>query len=314
MSVGDEAWLRQEQGFVESRKRSLALSLKRRRRTRLERADEFNEGFMNAPDTDFTLRENRTWLAEKITIQRHTSIPTIRSSYYEASESHITRDGYDPSTPDSAPYTLELATHRELEHILATAEASTASWATTNNDKRVSLLRTLAKQIEARRGEIIAALMMDGGKAVIDADAEVSEAIDFCRYYAHRHDCLTADAHHTHTARGVTVITPPWNFPFAIPLGGVVAALVTGNPVILKPAIETPYIARVLFDICLEAGIPDGILQFVVTDDETATPLITDPRVKTVVLTGGTSTAHLSNDSDPTYTYSLKQGVRMQQL
>ncbi|MGB0645525.1 MAG: bifunctional proline dehydrogenase/L-glutamate gamma-semialdehyde dehydrogenase [Bradymonadia bacterium] len=293
MSVGDDAWLSQERGFVESRKRSLTLSLKRRRRSRLEPARETAEGFSNAPDTDFTLRENRTWLAEKITTQHQASIRTIRSSHYDASESHVTRDGYDPSAPNSTPYTIELATCAELEQMLTTAAASTSSWSTTSPEKRVSLLRTLADHIELRRGEIIAALMLDGGKAVIDADAEVSEAIDFCRYYAHRYNRLMADEQHAYTARGVTVVTPPWNFPFAIPLGGVAAALVTGNPVILKPAIETPYIAHVLFELCQKAGIPGGILQFVVTDDETATPLITDSRVKTVVLTGGTSTAHL---------------------
>jgi RHH-type transcriptional regulator, proline utilization regulon repressor / proline dehydrogenase / delta 1-pyrroline-5-carboxylate dehydrogenase len=293
MVVGDVAWLNQEAGFLESRRRSLKLSLKRRRRSRLDPPQGLSRSFQNEPDTDFTLMDNRTWLQAHITNQTEAPKTTVQSSVIRTPNDCAQLNGADPSVPESTPYFIRLATPLDVSQTLDQAQAAGRGWSETPPEIRIQCLRNIAAGVRDARGELIPALMMDGGKAVIDADAEISEAIDFCTYYADRYERLMVDDRVLLTPRGVTVITPPWNFPFAIPLGGVVAALVTGNPVILKPALETTYIASQLIEICSKVGLPKDVLQFLVATDEVATPLITDPRVQTVVLTGGTSTAQL---------------------
>jgi len=143
------------------------------------------------------------------------------------------------------------------------------------------------------RGELIALMVLDAGKRAEEADVEVSEAVDFAEYYLRSQRELTSDPRVVASPRGVVVITPPWNFPLAIPIGGALAALVAGNAVIVKPALETPLVARRACEILWQAGIPESLLQFVVCDDRVASQLITDPRTNSVVLTGATSTARL---------------------
>src|SRR5690606_5637083 len=104
---------------------------------------------------------------------------------------------------------------------------------------RAEILLQVASLLEKNRVKLIAAMVMDGGKRALEADVEVSEAVDFARYYASQATELEDNL----DPRGVTVVTPPWNFPLAIPLGGALAALVAGNTVILKPAPETPLVA-----------------------------------------------------------------------
>src|SRR5690606_23703593 len=99
--------------------------------------------------------------------------------------------------------------------------------------------------------------------------------------------------------KGVVLVTPPWNFPLAIPGGGVLAALAAGNAVILKPAPETVLVASRFVRLCHEAGIPETALQLLVVEDDMASDLIRDERVNTVVLTGGTQTAHLFHPLRP---------------
>ena len=134
-------------------------------------------------------------------------------------------------------------------------------------------------------------MIVDGAKTVPEADPEVSEAIDFARYYARALESVEADGCRPEPL-GVVVVTPPWNFPLSIPAGGVLAALAAGNSVILKPAPEAVlvgwHLARALWD----AGIPREILQFLpCPDDDVGQALITDPRVDAVILTGSIETA-----------------------
>ena len=140
-------------------------------------------------------------------------------------------------------------------------------------------------------------MVHDGKKAAAEGDAEVSEAADFASYYASRPP-IPADVHVT--ALGVVVITPPWNFPYAIPAGGVLAALMAGNSVVLKPAPETVGTAWQLVRQLWEAGIPRDVLQFFpCADGDIGKALITDPRVDAVVLTGAYETARLFLDWRP---------------
>ncbi len=126
----------------------------------------------------------------------------------------------------------------------------------------------------------------DAGKTVAEADPEVSEAIDFARFYASRIDDDKS------TPIGTVLVIPPWNFPYAIPAGGLFAALAAGNPVLFKPAPETVATAWELAQQLWAAGIPKDALQFLPSlDDENGKYLVTHPSIKALILTGAFDTA-----------------------
>src|SRR5262249_30998515 len=143
-----------------------------------------------------------------------------------------------------------------------------------------------------RRDDLIGAMIVDGAKTVPEADPEVSEAIDFARYYARSLDALGSPDGCRMEPLGVIVVAPPWNFPLSIPAGGVLAALATGNSVVLNPAPEAVLVGWHLATALWDAGIPREALQFLpCPDDEVGRALVTDPRVDAVILTGSIATA-----------------------
>ncbi|MBK8430775.1 MAG: aldehyde dehydrogenase family protein [Chloroflexi bacterium] len=142
---------------------------------------------------------------------------------------------------------------------------------------------------------MVGAAVLDGGKAIPEADPEVSEAIDFANYYARALDLAESELADVQMAPlGTVLITPPWNFPIAIPCGGVLAGLMAGNTVIIKPAPEAVLVAWEMCKALWEAGIPKEALQFVpTTDDEVGRSLVTDGRINAVILTGAHSTGRM---------------------
>ena len=164
--------------------------------------------------------------------------------------------------------------------------------ANSRHQQRHALLREAAQNLRQRRGDLIGAMVADGGKTVAEADPEVSEAIDFCEFYPLTAVDWRASRDHHDRPRGVVAVVTPWNFPLAIPCGGIAAALAAGNTVILKPAAETVMIAWMLCEAFWDAGIPRDALQLVPCDDAVAEQgLVGNASVNTVILTGGTSTA-----------------------
>ena len=137
-------------------------------------------------------------------------------------------------------------------------------------------------------------MVHEGHKTVAEADVEIAEAIDFARWYGRCALELDEIPGATFRPLGVVLVVPPWNFPVAIPCGGVTAALAAGNTVILKPAPETPRCAEIVAEACWAAGVPPDVLQFVRThDDDVGRHLVTHDRVDGVILTGALETAHL---------------------
>ncbi len=131
---------------------------------------------------------------------------------------------------------------------------------------RYELLRRVAQRIRERRADLMGAAMADAGKTLTESDPEVSEAIDFAEFYAKTALEIQQTAAYSTKPRGVVVVISPWNFPIAIPFGGIAAALAAGNTVILKPATETALVARVLCECIWEAGVPRQAVQLVVCD------------------------------------------------
>lgn len=194
-----------------------------------------------------------------------------------------------------------------IEQALASAETAFASWARTPVETRASALQKLADLLEENREELIALCTREAGKSIQDGIDEVREAVDFCRYYAVQAKKMMAKPELLPgptgelnelflQGRGVFVCISPWNFPLAIFLGQVSAALAAGNTVIAKPAEQTSIIGYRAVQLAHQAGIPVEVLQFLPGTGATVGSAITaDERIGGVCFTGSTGTAKLIN-------------------
>jgi RHH-type transcriptional regulator, proline utilization regulon repressor / proline dehydrogenase / delta 1-pyrroline-5-carboxylate dehydrogenase len=188
-----------------------------------------------------------------------------------------------------------------VERAITNAQAAFPAWSATPLDTRADCLDALADLIESHRNDLMAILVQEARKTIPDALGEVREAVDFCRYYAARARTSLLPVELPgptgernvlrYTGRGVWAAIAPWNFPLAIFLGQVMAALVAGNTVVAKPALQTPLIATFAVKLAYQAGIPEHALQLVTGGAETGTALTADPRICGVVFTGSSATA-----------------------
>jgi RHH-type transcriptional regulator, proline utilization regulon repressor / proline dehydrogenase / delta 1-pyrroline-5-carboxylate dehydrogenase len=188
---------------------------------------------------------------------------------------------------------------------MAAAEAGFAAWDATPCAARADALDRAAAMIEAHRGEFLALLQHEGGKTLDDALSEVREATDYCRYYAAQArsalapQMLPGPTGESNTlryrGRGVFVCISPWNFPLAIFLGQVAAALAAGNSVVAKPAEQTPLIAARAVALLHQAGVPKTALHLVPGDGKVGASLVDDPRTAGVCFTGSTEVGRAIN-------------------
>jgi RHH-type proline utilization regulon transcriptional repressor/proline dehydrogenase/delta 1-pyrroline-5-carboxylate dehydrogenase len=300
MNVGDRAWDGQREAFERACDVADEVDTRPRRTVTLgapaeARGESLAAPFHNQPDTDFTLRGNRERLREALDSEWAREHRVIASRGPGVAPSSELVDGFDPSRPGHAPYAIALASASDIEQILKNAAKAAGAWSARSVRERAERVVACADAFRRQRAELVAVMVSDAGKRADEADVEVSEAIDFAEYYA-RSALKLADElgpGFRIDARGVVAVTPPWNFPLAIPLGGVFASLVSGNAVILKPALETPHVAERAAELCWAAGVPADVFQLLVCRDEVGSRLIRDPRVASIVLTGATSTARL---------------------
>jgi RHH-type proline utilization regulon transcriptional repressor/proline dehydrogenase/delta 1-pyrroline-5-carboxylate dehydrogenase len=188
---------------------------------------------------------------------------------------------------------------------MAAAAAGFPAWNATPVERRAEILERAAELLEASRGKLIALMQSEGGKTLDDALSELREAVDYCRYYAaEARRALgpqsmpgpTGESNELHyRGRGVSVCISPWNFPLAIFLGQVTAALAAGNAVVAKPAEQTPLVAAEAVRLLHQAGVPASALQLVPGDGEVGAALVADPRVGGVAFTGSTEVGHAIN-------------------
>ena len=250
--------------------------------------------FRGEVDTDFSRGKNRLWIAAALE-QLAEEPPRLLTSRIAGARGsvEVQRDGVDPSRPGVVPYRFALASASEVEQALATAAADPAGYSRWTDERRSHLLLRIADALRAARAELIATVVLDGGKRVAEADVEVSEAIDFADYYRASFMELARSLPVEFAPRGVVLVTPPWNFPLAIAAGGAIAALMAGCRVLFKPALETPLVGARIAELLYQAGVPESALQLILCEDEVASALVGDARVDTTILTGATSTARL---------------------
>ncbi len=260
------------------------------------------EQFENEPDTDFSLAANRSWAQKIISDWQRRSYETIPLIIGGQAliEGLPQETGIDPSNPYQPLYSFAMANWEQVDQALAVAKAKESSFGKTSFVERSDLLHRIGQLLRARRADLCGVMMADAGKTLVEADPEVSEAIDFADYYSYSLREITSQPNLLFQPKGTVLITPPWNFPVSIPAGGILAALAAGNCVIFKPAPETVLCGWVLVNAFWDAGVPKEVLQFVnCPDDPVGSRLIADPRLDAIVLTGATSTALLFKKLNP---------------
>jgi RHH-type proline utilization regulon transcriptional repressor/proline dehydrogenase/delta 1-pyrroline-5-carboxylate dehydrogenase len=255
--------------------------------------------FANEPDTDWSLPHNRDWIRDALAgwerdreAGAHARVPLVVAGDTLHAGPAGSRPGTDPSRPGQPFYETALADEALVGRALDAARAAARAWSGHTLPARARVLAAAAQGLRAARGQLICALVADAAKAVPEGDREVSEAIDFAEYYARSLSAHLASGEVAAEPRGVVVVAPPWNFPLAIPAGGVFASLAAGNATILKPAPETALVGWLFAELLWAAGVPRDVLQLLHCHDEpVGTALIADPRVDAVILTGGSATA-----------------------
>ena len=312
LQPGTEEWLRLEKDFAAS---FSAMDTVRRspRRTQNRRHPASSaspispdwQQFQNEPDTDFSLPENGVWAGEIIARwrdlngERAIRVPVVVDGE-EIADTGGRGECLDPSRPGVVVGIYEQATEALVLRAVACAAADPAGWRKLAPEARFELLGRVAEELRAARGDLIGAALADGGKTVAESDPEISEAIDFADFYPasarYWQELPTLEAR----GKGVVVVVSPWNFPIAIPCGGIVAGLAAGNCVILKPASDTVLVAWELCKCFWRAGISRQVLQFLpCAGGGAGRVLVGHPLVDAVVLTGGTQTALNMLGSNP---------------
>ena len=252
--------------------------------------------FLNEPDTDFTRPANRDWAWAHLRRAGSEGLGEYRAIIGGTPAGDpATEAGIDPGHPGQSPYTWAPATMDTVEWAIDTARAGQSVWREMPVEARRATLMRCADELASARGRLLAVMAVDCGKTIREGDPEVSEAIDFARYYAGRIPDGAAFRPY-----GTVVVVSPWNFPLSIPAGGVLAALAAGNSVILKPAPEAVAVAGELVRALWAAGVPPAALQFVpCTDGEASRRLVASDRIDSVILTGSWETAQMFLDWRP---------------
>jgi RHH-type proline utilization regulon transcriptional repressor/proline dehydrogenase/delta 1-pyrroline-5-carboxylate dehydrogenase len=257
--------------------------------------------YVNEPFRDFADQKQRQAFALQVqkvgeTLQK--TLP-LRSSLIngQAYETKDIVDSIDPSKRDRQVGKIAMCDASGVEKAILEAQKAQKDWASTPATERAKWLFKVAAIMRARRDELSAWMVYEVGKPWREADADVCEAIDFCEYYGREAlriskpqmmQNLPGESNlMSYQARGICAVIAPWNFPLAILVGMSVAAAVTGNAVIMKPAEQSMVIAHIFAKIALEAGIPPAVFQLLLgTGEEVGARLVRDPRIQTIAFTG----------------------------
>ncbi len=235
--------------------------------------------------------------------KKHTAAPIVGGKALKGTLKEIT----NPANREQVIGHVTEAEQEHLETALAQATAAQNAWDRAGAAHRAMCLEQAGDLLEKNMHALVALIVIEAGRTIDDAISEVREAVDFCRYYAQQSKALfgevvslpgpTGEVNElSFVGRGVFLCISPWNFPLAIFVGQIAAALAAGNSVLAKPAEQTPLIASRAVELLHEAGIPVDVLHLLPGDGaQVGGGLIADQRTTGVVFTGGTDTAQIIN-------------------
>ncbi len=327
LKVNSPQWNRMKEKFVESFNNCEGLYIGQKRKqnrldeNRIQKGNTYSgHGFTNEPDTDFVLEANRRWASQikqkwqKKEGDELSTIPVVVGGQSLTSLSCNTpakphgksREAgglenerkevrqRDPSRIGDnifcGQYTR--ASARDLQQAVRVAKKDPDGWRKLSVDERNRILSNVADEVRKKRGDLIGVAAAEMGKVFTETDVEVSEAVDFLEFYSHSARYFQSYKNLNFKGKGVGLVVSPWNFPIAIPLGGVTASLAAGNTVIIKPASSAVLCAYEVCRCFWEAGVSQNTLQFVPCPGALANDhLIKNTDIDFVILTGGESTA-----------------------
>lgn len=308
LSVDSAAWKQQEKIFLESLEGMQSVrSVSYRQQNRLQ-APFTNKAtldtFFNEPDTDFILKENRQWAEDIRTkwlnMESLSITPIIGEQMPKDNPVEITQKG-----GNKVIGIVHLANENSLKEALKYVKKA-------NNklgfEELANILLKTAELVAQRRNDLIGISALEVGKTFIETDAEVSEAIDFLRFYPHSMKKLL-DTHKdcSFQPKGVGVVITPWNFPVAISIGGIAASLASGNRVIYKPSNISAITGSILAQCFYDAGLPKDYLVFLPASGKNVNEILLK-EADFAILTGGEDTAYNILKENPTLFLSAETG------
>lgn len=316
LTPGSEAWQFLEAQFEK------AYAMKETVRTEPFRTQDRNadyipvppaDSMVNEPDTDLDLAPNQRWAEGIVAKWKKSSSDSPYIIPLQIGAETIETDSrveYRDRCQDDEVVVCEMcrADSGQIGRVLDIAGNDPAGWRKTTLEERRRILYAAADNLARMREDLIGCMCAVTGKTIPEGDVEVSEAIDFTRFYVTSMKAFDQLEGVTHSPKGTVLVISPWNFPCAIPVGGVTAALAGGNTVILKPATVAAPVAWQFAKAFWDAGVPKEALQVVITDRAALGILNTSPVVKHIILTGGTDTARHIIASNPVTPLSAETG------
>jgi RHH-type proline utilization regulon transcriptional repressor/proline dehydrogenase/delta 1-pyrroline-5-carboxylate dehydrogenase len=307
LKVGSKDWKMQENLFRESfevEKTSFVGS--KRVQNRLdEKWDDYSSSSFDTnsyhaeADTDFILEKNHEWAANIVKKWKntkdtvHTIAPVVVGGEDLVGDRKIF-DAIDKCQVEDGVLAgrFALANKEDIDKAVAVAKADKDGWRDLTHAQRHEALKAVAIKMRERRDDLIGVASAEVGKVFTETDVEVSEAIDFVEFYSHAVRHFDNYENLNVSAKGVGVVVPPWNFPIAIPVGGVASALAAGNTVIIKPASVAALCSYEMCKCFWDAGISKNVLQFLPCPGALAGEhLIPNKDIDFLILTGGEDTA-----------------------
>ncbi len=322
LTVGSEDWDYLKKQFADSF--ALKTSISKNAFRCQNRLDETSSSqgayetkeFKNEPDTDWSRKENREWVDQIISKWNFNSnrepiiIPKVINGEEIYKGAHL-QESIDKSQFKNNIVVSKflLCNEEEIELAVKVAQEDPDGWRNYSIEERHKVLSVVAEELRKSRGDLIGAMSANTGKVFAESDVEISEAIDFAEFYPHSIRFLE-DLHSiSYRGKGVGLVIPPWNFPCAIPAGGVITALAAGNTVLLKPSSDAVLVAWIFCQCFWNAGISKKTLQFVPCSGSTVgAHLAAHPGIDFIIFTGGTDTALNIIEKKPDVTIAAETG------
>lgn len=321
LSINDHAWEKLVKGFEASIAQIEHLPFTPyRTQNRLDETAAFIEDaaeyeFKNESDTDFSLETNRIW-AQAI-VEKWSNIHTVGG--YHA---HSVIGGEEVRGEEKVVVIDKSQFHENIEvgsytkvrreglaKALDTAKRDVDGWGKTTSNQRAEILMNVAHEFKKARGDLVGVAAAEVGKVFTETDVEVSEAVDFLNFYSYSYAKLEGLNGIALKPKGVGLVVSPWNFPIAIPTGGVAAALAAGNTVILKASSSAVLCAHRLCECFWDGGVSKNTLQLVIADgDVVSSELVANEAIDFVIFTGSEATAHSMIKTRPDLHISAETG------
>lgn len=316
LQVGDKKWEEQKKLFLQaidgiSELNNNTKRVQNRLNEKFTISSYQTNKFVNEPDTDFIIKNNRVW-ARNI-VEKYTNLPIydVKPQIGEEFDTlNLKIDEISDNVHNKKIANLYLADENIIKKALEIAKQDRSNWSKKPHEEIYSIFAKIVQNLKERRGDFLGIAALEVGKTFLETDPEVSEAIDFCEFYPYSLRELKKQNPKTKfKPKGVGVVIAPWNFPVGISIGTIAAPLAAGNRVIYKPSSLS---ALTGYEICKafwDAGVPkDTLIYLPCKGSDVSKYLLVDEMVKFCVFTGGEETAYKMLEARPTLMLSAETG------